>query len=133
MIFLPSYYLFLSSLFIAQSPNRNFVLVESNGYASVWIDKHVDKTATAHSRGEKVPVSHGGEKIRNRIAFNDGTRILTTYNTRITSEVRGKLILVRPDLTEVVATDSEQVEACTVKIQNMTSMISKLHALSIRL
>jgi len=91
-----------------------FVLVEAKGFASVWIDKHVDKLAAAHSRGEKIPVSHGGEKIRTRIALVDGTRILTTYNTRITSDVRGKIILVRPDLTEVVASDSSQVESSVV-------------------
>lgn len=82
------------------------VMVEADGYASVTFDVGIDTTARAHSRGEKVPIAKGGERVRNRLAMPDGTRVVTTYNTKVTSKVRGKVAVVRPDLTEIVAEDS---------------------------
>jgi len=62
-----------------------------------------------------VPVATGGERVRSRVAMPDGTQVTCTYNTRVTSDVRGKLIVLRPDKTEIVATDSPaHVDACKV-------------------
>jgi hypothetical protein len=61
-----------------------------------------------------VPVATGGERIRMRLALPDGTKVTCTYNTRVTSEVRGKVVVQRPDNSEIVATDSPQVDSCQV-------------------
>lgn len=56
--------------------------------------------------------------MRCRVAMPDGTQVVCTYNTRVTSEVRGKLVAVRPDKTELVATDSpHSVDACRVQFR----------------
>jgi len=103
---------------IRQDPTKVHVLVEnSSGFPSVLLDCAVDRTARKHARGEKVPVSTGGERIRTRVALPDGSKVLCTYNTRVTSDVRGKLVLVCPDFSEVVAADSPQVDACTVSFR----------------
>lgn len=49
-----------------------------------------------------------------RLALPDGTKVTCTYNTRVTSEVRGKVVVQRPDNSEIVATDSPQVDSCQV-------------------
>ena len=99
---------------IKSDPARAFVLVEAPGYPSIHVDVDIDKTARHHSRGVKVPIAKGGERMRNRLALPDGTTVSTTYNTKVTSKVRGKVVVVRPDLSEIVATDSSEVESCTV-------------------
>jgi hypothetical protein len=63
----------------------------------------------------QVPVATGGERLRMRLALPDGTKVTCTYNTRVTSEVRGKIVVLRPDFTEIIATDSPLVEPTKVK------------------
>ena len=86
------------------------VLVEAPGFASVEIDAEIQHTAVHHARGVQVPVSKGGERVRVRLALPDGGRVLTTYNTKVTATVCGKLVCLRPDGTEIVATDNGCVE-----------------------
>jgi len=96
---------------IRTAPSREHVLVENaSAFPAIWRDCTVDATASKHARGEKVPVATGGERIRMRLALPDGTKVTCTYNTRVTSEVRGKIVVLRPDFTEIIATDSPLVE-----------------------
>ena len=53
-----------------------------------------------------VPIAKGGERVRVRVALPDGGRVATTYDTSVTATTRGRLALLRPDCTEVVADDA---------------------------
>ena len=59
----------------------------------------------AHAQGHQVAVAKGGERIRCRVALPDGSRVVATYDTSVTATVRGRLALLRPDRTEILAQD----------------------------
>ncbi len=86
---------------LRRDPSRGHVLAEAPDFPSIALDLAVDRASRRHARGLKVPVACGGERTRVRLALPDGTSVVTSYNPRVTSETRGKLSIVRPDLTEV--------------------------------
>ena len=85
------------------------VLVEAKGFAAVEIDVEVDQQAKNYAAGGQVAISKGGDRVRSRTAFPDGTYCLSTFDTRITSPVCGRIIAVRPDKSEIVASDDGMV------------------------
>ena len=82
---------------------EHHVIVECPGLAAVEIDTDIDATAAAHAQGHQVAVAKGGERIRCRVALPDGSRVVATYDTSVTATVRGRLALLRPDRTEILA------------------------------
>ena len=80
-------------------------LVEAKGFAAVEVDIEVDQQAAAFANGEEVAISKGGDCVRTVTAFPDGSYALTTFDSRITSPVNGRVIAVRPDRTELIASD----------------------------
>ena len=91
---------------IRVAPDGAVVLVEAPGFAAVEVDVAIDATAHAHASGVPVPIAKGGERVRVRVALPDGGRVATTYDTSVTATTRGRLALLRPDCTEVVADDA---------------------------
>ena len=85
------------------------ILVEAKGMASVEFDVEVDQQARGYAEGKQIAISKGGDMIRSRTAFPDGSYALTTFDTRITSPLCGRIIAVRPDRTEIVASDDGMV------------------------
>jgi len=85
------------------------ILVSAKGFASVCLEYEVDKQANAYANGEQIAISKGGDRVRTRTCFPDGGYALTTFDTRITSRVCGRVISVRPDRTEVIAGDDGKI------------------------
>ena len=85
------------------------ILVEAKGMAAVEFDVEVNQQAIAYARGAQVAICKGGDRIRSRTAFPDRSYCLSTFDTRFTSEVCGRLIAVRPDRTEIIASDDGTV------------------------
>jgi hypothetical protein len=85
------------------------ILVEAKGMAAVEFDVEVNQQAIAYARGAQVAISKGGDRIRSRTAFPDSSYCLSTFDTRLTSEVCGRLISVRPDRTEIIVSDDGSV------------------------
>ena len=56
-------------------------------------------------RGIKWPSRKAARRIRCRVALPDGSRVVATYDTSVTATVRGRLALLRPDRTEILAQD----------------------------
>lgn len=114
---------------IRRDPTRGHVLVEAPAFASAALDLAVDRASRRHARGLKVPVACGGERARVRLALPDGTSVVASYNTRVTSETRGKLSIVRPDRTEVRQDDGGMVgvgvEWCGVVVIGAVHVLSR--------
>ncbi len=95
-----------------------YILVEAKGFAAVEFDVEVDLQARNYAHGKQVAISKGGDRIRSRTAFPDGSYALTTFDTRITSPLCGRVIAVRPDRTEIVASDDGVVVHRVRKLWN---------------
>ena len=86
------------------------ILIEAPGFASLEVETDIDHTARHHVRGMQVAIAKGGERVRARLALPDGGKVYTTYNTKVTATVCGRLIALRPDGTELVGSDDGCVE-----------------------
>ena len=86
-------------------PEGSLVFVSKNGLPSLEIDTDLDRISGDHSKGIKVPLAKGGDKVRLRIVLPDGSAAMIKYNTCITSKVNGSLKLVRRDRTVLLVKD----------------------------
>ncbi|CAM9365678.1 unnamed protein product, partial [Phaeothamnion confervicola] len=83
------------------------VLVETPGLASVEVDVDSDSAAIAHIQDlERRRLRRGGPgRIRTTTALPDGGIVLVTYDARSTTQIRGKVVHVAPDRTEMIASE----------------------------
>ena len=69
------------------------------------MDLEIDSMCCGHAKGEQVPISKGGERVRSRVALPDGTAVLVKYDTKITSPFNGSIKIIRRDKTVILAED----------------------------
>lgn len=74
-------------------------------HPSIEVDLEIESMCCGHARGETVPISKGGERVRARLNLPDGTVALLKYDTRVTSLFNGSVKLVRQDKSTVIAED----------------------------
>ena len=86
-------------------PEGSLVYASKEGLPSMEVDTELDRISGDHSKGIKVPLAKGGDKVRMRIALPDGSAAMIKYDTRITSKVNGSLKLVRRDRTVLLVKD----------------------------
>lgn len=65
------------------------------------VDVEIEEMCSKHARGEPVTITRGGNRVRLRAAMPNGGATLVTYDTRVTSQVCGRVICVHSDNTEV--------------------------------
>lgn len=65
------------------------------------VDVEIEDMCSKHARGEPVTITRGGNRVRLRAAMPNGGATLVTYDTRVTSQVCGRVIYVHSDNTEV--------------------------------
>ncbi|CAN0271102.1 unnamed protein product, partial [Hapterophycus canaliculatus] len=54
-----------------------------------------------HANGKPVNITRGGNRTRLRAVMPNGGVTLVTYDTRVTSQVCGRIVYVHSDNTEV--------------------------------
>ena len=93
-----------------QTGGAAVVFVSKPGLPSVEVDLDIDRMSFRHAQGLQVPIAKGGERVRARVALQDGSALMIKYDTRITSATNGSLKLVRRDRSVIVALDNGQVD-----------------------
>ena len=86
-------------------PEGSIVYVTKDGLPSLEVDTVLDRISSDHSKGIKVPLAKGGDKVRLRAVLPDGSAAMIKYDTRITSKVNGSLKIVRRDRTVIIVKD----------------------------
>ncbi|CAN0080547.1 unnamed protein product, partial [Scytosiphon promiscuus] len=87
----------------------SFVLVECPGFASVEVDIEIEEMCSKHAKGEPVNIIRGGNRTRLRAVMPNGGVTLVTYDTRVTSQVCGRIVYVHSDNTEIIASDNGEI------------------------
>ncbi|CAM9950707.1 unnamed protein product, partial [Ectocarpus sp. 12 AP-2014] len=85
------------------------VLVECPGFASVEVDVEVEEMCSKHAKRKPVTITRGGNRVRLRAVMPNGGVTLVSYDTRVTSQVCGRVVYVHSDNTEVIANDKGEV------------------------
>lgn len=65
------------------------------------MDVEIEEMCSKHSKGKPVTITRGGNRVRLRAVMPNGGVALVTYDTRVTSQVCGRVIYVHRDNTEV--------------------------------
>ena len=92
------------------------VVVEAEGFATCTVYSGVDATARAHAKGARVAITRGGLRTRSMSVLPDGTLVELLYDTRITSNINGFVLVRKNDGTTVTAADNG-----TIKLRPVTS------------
>ncbi|CAM9405657.1 unnamed protein product [Ectocarpus sp. 4 AP-2014] len=85
------------------------VLVECPGFASVEVDVEIEEMCSKHAKRKPVTITRGGNRVRLRAVMPNGGVTLVSYDTRVTSQVCGRVVYVHSDNTEVIANDKGEV------------------------
>ncbi|CAM9091877.1 unnamed protein product [Ectocarpus fasciculatus] len=93
----------------ARSATAGLVLVECPGFASVEVDVEVEEMCSKHAKRKPVTITRGGNRVRLRAVMPNGGVTLVSYDTRVTSQVCGRVVYVHNDNTEVIANDKGEV------------------------
>jgi hypothetical protein len=91
---------------IMTNPDGMAVYITKEDYPCIEIDLQIETMCSGHSKGLQVPLAKGGERIRARVALNDGSALMIKYDTRITAKANGSLKLVRRDRSTILVSDS---------------------------
>lgn len=86
------------------------VRVEAPGFATVDIDAGVEETAFKHAKGFQVAIKMGGERTRSVTTLTEGTIVETSYNTKVTADVNGRVYTRKPTGEIVTAVDGGYIE-----------------------
>ena len=86
------------------------VVVEAKGFATCTVYSGVDATARAHAKGARVAITRGGVRTRSTSSLPDGTVVELLYDTRITSNINGFVVVKKSDGTTVTASDNGTVK-----------------------
>lgn len=66
------------------------------------MDVEIQEMCLKHAKGKPVTITRGGNRVRLRTSMPNGGVTLVSYDTRVTSQVCGRVIYVHPDNTEVI-------------------------------
>lgn len=66
------------------------------------VDVEIEEMSSKHAKGKPVNINRGGNRTRLRAVMPNGGVTLVTYDTRVTSEVCGRVVYVHSDNTEVM-------------------------------
>lgn len=72
-----------------------------NSRASLQVDVEIQEMCSNHAKGKPVTITRGGNRVRLRAVMPNGGATLVTYDTRVTSQVCGRVVYVHSDNTEV--------------------------------
>lgn len=86
------------------------VVTACPGYATVETDVECEESSQRHAKGLRVASVKMGIRTRSITVLPDNSIVALDYDTRVTSTVRGRVRLHKPDGTLIVGWDGGQVE-----------------------
>lgn len=66
------------------------------------VDIEVEEMCSKHAKRKPVTITRGGNRVRLRAVMPNGGVTLVSYDTRVTSQVCGRVVYVHSDNTEVM-------------------------------
>lgn len=81
------------------------VYIERYRHPSIEVNSEVDIISSKHSKGKQVPIAMGGDRIRTKVCFADGTAAMIKYNTKVTALSNGSIKIVKRSREIIFAED----------------------------